>query len=224
MKQNGATDGWVADLLCKYWDWFFTGYDAGGASVDMENCDDDYNANREYLQFTFPHPFPLMKVRLQGIRDIILGGHEPDYTSDGVTEDEPISPLVNDEDTETALPLRSFIEKFEVWCNDGLDWWTVNTAGLWKKTEDLLEFSLNHYVASDPVPFEKIHKFSSGLSNYYQISEVNMPTISDTPCAQYMQCKEVRVVFTDYYGTALGTKIGLVVNDIHREVCKAPTK
>ena len=54
---------------------------------------------------------------------------------------------------ETNLPLRSRIDKFEVWCNDGNNWLVVDDNKEWKKASEVVKFTKNHQDAKDLEPF-----------------------------------------------------------------------
>ena len=211
MKQTGSSDGWFADWLCKEWDWF------NSSASDMSDCHSENNGNREYLDFTFPFLMEVKSIRLQGIREILTGGHALDKLANGAPVDGNIPPLGGIDISlgvyKTKLPLRSRIDTFEVWCNDGQKWLTVDSkTNKWKSAEDVVKFSKYHNEASDNEPFKDVHKFQTYLNNYYSIADIQVP------CGQ--KCLEVRVVFNSYTGTALGTKIGIVVEDHDSRVCR----
>ena len=158
------------------------------------------------------------QIRLQGIREIITGGHACDKTSYG-NNDVPIPPLEEigadlpcPDISETTLPLRSRIDKFEVWCNDGNDWIVVDDNNEWKKAADVLKFTKQCHDANDLKPFKDVKKFKTSLNNFYSIAEIDLP--------KGQKCLEVRVVFNKYTGTALGTKIGIKVVDPDSRVCR----
>ena len=93
MKQTGSADGWFADWLCKKFDWFVSRpyymSDCHGS------CSDTDNGNREYLDFTFPYLLEVKNIKLQGIREIITGGHKSDKNASGGS-DVNIPPIASD--------------------------------------------------------------------------------------------------------------------------------
>ena len=214
MKQTGSSDGWFADWLCEKWDWF------NQCAADMSDCGSSSydNGNREYLDFTFPFAIEMTQIRLQGIREIITGGYACDKNSYG-KPDVPIPPLEEigaslpcPDITQTSLPLRSRIDKFEVWCNDGNNWLVVDKDKKWNKASEVVHFCNSKDKAKDEEPYEKVFKFETHLNNFYSIAEIDLP--------RGQKCLEARVVFNKYTGTALGTKIGIKVVDPDSRVCR----
>ena len=159
MKQTGSSDGWFADWLCKKFDWF------NSSASSMSDCkgtesSEKNNGNREYLDFTFPFLMEVRSIKLQGIREIITGGRKYDRDSNNFP-DVPIPPIGPEDPVDwrgVKIPLRSYINTFEVWCNDGLDWWTIEDYQ-WKKAEDVLNFSDQINKAWDNRAFNRILKF-----------------------------------------------------------------
>jgi len=79
---------------------------------------DNFDANREWLVVTFPWLLEITSIRLQGIRNIAIGGHNggdtiTDYINPGTFE--PLPGLFDEE-------LHGAIRQFEVWCSDGKNW------------------------------------------------------------------------------------------------------
>ena len=82
-------------------------------------------------------------------------------------------------------------------------------SGKWTDAEKLLDLKNS---ASDCNEFAKVRKFSTGLTNYHDIANIAVPP--------GQQCLEVRVVFNEYRGNALGTKLGIGIVDKDGDVCK----
>lgn len=79
MKRTGAPDGWIADLVSSRWKPDFANSAHGGNSsaADTHVCgDEDWNANREFLDVLMPYKLEINEIRLQGIRQIDIGGRQ----------------------------------------------------------------------------------------------------------------------------------------------------
>jgi len=60
--------------------------------------------------------------------------------------------------------------------------------------------------------FANIKKYNTFVgTNYEQIFETNI---------KWVECLEVRVVFTEYEGNVLGTKLGIGINDYDHAICE----
>ena len=71
MKRVGSTDGFFFDWLCKD----FGSYRSCSESHGRSATDKD-NANREYLDARFPCLHEIKSIRIQGIRNIEIGGRD----------------------------------------------------------------------------------------------------------------------------------------------------
>lgn len=121
MKRQGAPDGWISDLHSSNWTFNFEG--SGDSSAADTSAGAEENANREFLDVLFPFKVEITEIRLQGIREISIGGHgglgsEDDFPITAGELDQlqnPLPPKVKEN-------LRGAVKEFEVWCNDGYDW------------------------------------------------------------------------------------------------------
>jgi len=66
---------------------------------------------------------------------------------------------------------------------------------------------------ADEVPgFANIKKYNTNLgTSWHEIFETNV---------KWVECLEVRIVFTEFEGNVLGTKLGIGINDWDNEICK----
>jgi len=96
----------MADWLSENWTRNFL--DTSPPIADTTNFD----ANREWLDIVFNGLTQITSIRLQGIRNLRIGGTED------ATNNIDLSPLPKYGNEE----LHGTIRQFEVWCSDGNDW------------------------------------------------------------------------------------------------------
>lgn len=115
--------------------------------------------------------------------------------------------------------LGSIPTEFEVWCNNGMDWYSVEKiTNKWKKLDEPDNEGLISHTDTNENEgqFDKIQKFNTGLSDPttdWSISEIWLPPTKK----KWLSC---RIIFTSYYGYALGAKVGINVRDDSKRVCQ----
>jgi hypothetical protein len=107
----------------------FNSFDYSSAILtDPSNWPDGINANREFVDISFPCEMEVEQVRIQGLKktqiskDISPVG-APGYDFEGY--------------------LQSYATEFELWCTDGNEWWSMhkNTPTVWQKVDTILDHS-----------------------------------------------------------------------------------
>ena len=211
-KRTGATDGWLADLVSANWRFNFAQWDSSAADTTSDT--DSENALREFLTVLMPWKVEINEIRLQGIRTIDIGGRRGVSATD--TDSYDTGELGNTDDLNDPLPgkvkenFRSAVRTFEVWCNDGYDW-LVQEEGqdAWKNARFVTTPGAR---ADDPNAFKFVRKYSTGATKG-DWSKIFAQALEP------VKCLEVRIVFTQYIGNVLGTKLGITVNDDDGNIC-----
>jgi hypothetical protein len=100
-------------------------------------------------------------------------------------------------------------ETFEIWWNDGKDWYTQKSGGpdAW-----VLVTSLIPDVNANPIDFSQIRKFDTNLGTNYN-------TVYTEDGFEEFLAKEVRIIFDTFNGTVLTSKLGIVINDKNNAIC-----
>ena len=105
--------------------------------------------------------------------------------------------------------LHGAVRQFEVWCNDGKNWLVQDAVtNQWVVAETIITPTDE---ADEVNGFLNIKKYNTNVGkNWDQIYEVNI---------KWVECLEVRIVFTEFEGNVLGTKLGIGINDYDRAIC-----
>lgn len=209
-KRQGWPGGWFADWLSEN----FGDYQVEADETDQSDWTDFVNANKEFVQVSFPCRMEVESIRLQGIKKIETGG-----TSD----------LIPNPPIDATKTLYGCVQEVEVWCNDGVTWYSVDENNEWDELESLIT---DHDESHNNIDqYEHIKKFTSdkcyaddeGLhdpenSDVDSLLDLNGIWKFDLPTYEkgFLEC---RVVMNKYLGTALGTKLGMIVKDKGNSVC-----
>lgn len=201
MQSKTAAGAWVSDLRAHN---YFEA-EANASDHGLGDCGLDENSgNREFLDVTFPQMLEVKSIRLQGLGHNFAMWHDEEKCNCGCKFSDSDSEYYPDEN---KAFLVSWVNEFEIWWNDGQNWWSLpDKRSHWAKVTDIMGCR----VGEDD-QFDKLQKFKTDLTDPYKIS-----TISFRP----FKAIEVRVIFTKYTGTVLATKLGIEVHDPTHAVCK----
>ena len=95
---------------------------------------------------------------------------------------------------------------FEIWFNDGKDWYTFKTGDdtPYKAT------TLVNYANADP--FSAIRKFDTLLKDDYN-------SVANITNFKKFWASEVRIVYKSFFGNVLASKLGITVEDENNAIC-----
>jgi hypothetical protein len=192
-KRNGSPGGWIADWVSERYQWFIPGEDS---LTVPSNWPEGENANREFIDISFPCEMEVEQVRIQGLKKTKIAKEHDNSYSWGW--------------------FQSYATEFELWCTDGNEWWSMHkdTPTVWRKVDTILDHTNQQYQND---LYADIRKFGTGLTNEWDIAEIDVPE----HLAGWLGC---RIHFTKYLGSVLGAKVGLNVYDPNHKVCNRQCK
>ena len=102
-------------------------------------------------------------IKIQGVKNTPTGG----------THNGDAPPGRSPSNANVFRDIWSIVSEFEVWCNDGLNWYSVDgSSDKWRNVENMIDHSRD---PDDPDTYDQIKKFETELDDQWTIQTVFMP-------------------------------------------------